>query len=428
MSQQTIPQATSSLAMWLDYLENIHTSAIDLGLERVQQVAEQAHLLHPQAKVITVAGTNGKGSTCALLESILLDAGYSVGVYSSPHLIRYNERVRINGHPLPDSKHTEAFAYIEEHRADTSLSFFEFGTLAALRLFETEQVDVILLEVGLGGRLDATNILEHDVAVVTSIAKDHVDWLGDDINVIAQEKAGIFRAGKPAICGQPDAPYTIAAYADEIGANLYQVDYQFQYEQVGDIWNWKSGPFDLSDLPVPSLPLPNAATALMALGVSGLDISDVNIVNGLKNAKLAGRMQKVSHSPCVILDVAHNPHSAAYLAKRIQQCYPDRKIHCVLGMLEDKDIPGTIKELSNVVSCWYPCSLSGPRAASAELLSEALPAGNKLKTFSTPTHGFKYALTKVAKDDVIIVAGSFVTVSDVLVYLQLQRSSSSGGK
>jgi dihydrofolate synthase/folylpolyglutamate synthase len=414
--------------MWLDYLENIHTSAIDLGLERVQQVAERANLLHPQAKVITVAGTNGKGSTCAILEAILLDAGYSVGVYSSPHLIRYNERVRINGHPLADSKHAEAFAFVEGHRAETSLSFFEFGTLAALRLFETEHVDVILLEVGLGGRLDATNILDHDVAVITSIARDHIDWLGDDINVIAQEKAGIFRAGKPAVCGQPDAPYTIAAYADEIGAELYQVEYQFQYEQVGERWNWKSGPFDLSDLPVPSLPLPNAATALMALGLAELDITDINIVNGLKNARLAGRMQKVSSSPCVIMDVAHNPHSAAYLATRIQQCYPGRKIHCVLGMLEDKDIPGTVKELTQVVSNWYPCSLSGPRAASAEQLVQSLPDGEQLKTFSTPTHGFKHALTKAAKEDVIIVAGSFVTVADVLVYLQLQRSSSSGGQ
>ncbi len=426
MSQHTIPQATSSLAMWLDYLENIHTSAIDLGLDRVQQVADRANLLHPQATVITVGGTNGKGSTCAILESILLDAGYSVGVYNSPHLIRYNERVRINGHPLADKKHTEAFAFIEEQRADTSLSFFEFGTLAALRLFETEKVDVILLEVGLGGRLDATNILNHDVAVVTSVAKDHIDWLGDDINIIAQEKAGIFRSGKPAICGQPDAPCTVAAYADDIGANLYQVGYQYQYESNGNTWNWKSGPFDLSDLPIPCLPLPNAATAVMALGVSGLNISDVNIVNGLKNARLAGRMQKVSNSPCVILDVAHNPHSAEYLAHQLKQRYAGRKIHCVFGMLEDKDIKGTAEALSDTVSCWYPCSLSGPRAASAAHLVKSLPNGEGLKTFPTPTHGFKYALTKATKEDVIIVAGSFVTVADVLVYLQLQRSS--GGK
>ena len=424
MSQHITPQATSSLAMWLDYLENIHTSAIDLGLDRVQEVAERANLLHPQAKVITVAGTNGKGSTCAILEAVLLDAGYSVGVYSSPHLIRYNERVRINGHALPDQKHTEAFAFVEQQRGETSLSFFEFGTLAALRLFEAEKVNVIVLEVGLGGRLDATNILEHDVAVVTSIAKDHVDWLGDDINVIAQEKAGIFRTEKPAICGQPDAPYTIAAYADEIDANLYQIGYQYQYEQTGDRWNWKSGPFDLSDLPVPNLPLQNAATAIMALGVTDLDISDMNIVNGLKKAKLPGRMQKVSSSPTVILDVAHNPHSADYLVAQMQKRYPGKKIHCVLGMLEDKDIPGTIASLSKLVSCWYPCSLAGPRAAGAEQLIEHLPADPK--PFPTPTHGFKYALSKAAKDDVIIVAGSFVTVADVLVYLQLQRSS--GGK
>ncbi len=183
--------------MWLDYLTHIHTSAIDLGLDRVQAVATKASLIKPASTVITVAGTNGKGSTCALMESILLDAGYSVGVYSSPHLIQYNERVRINGVDASDEQHTEAFAYIEQIRGDISLSFFEFGTLAALRIFQTEKVDVVLLEVGLGGRLDATNVVDHDVSVITSLAVDHVDWLGDDINVIGFEKAGIFRSGKP---------------------------------------------------------------------------------------------------------------------------------------------------------------------------------------------------------------------------------------
>ena len=212
MSQTQIPQATSPLAMWLDYLTNIHTSAIDLGLDRVQAVAEKTNLVKPAPTVITVAGTNGKGSTCALMEAILLDAGYSVGVYSSPHLIRYNERVRINGQDLADEKHTEAFDFIEKQRGDISLSFFEYGTLAALRLFQTEKVDVVLLEVGLGGRLDATNVVDHDVSVITSLAIDHVDWLGDDINVIGYEKAGIYRSGKPAICGQPKAPSTCLLY------------------------------------------------------------------------------------------------------------------------------------------------------------------------------------------------------------------------
>ncbi len=288
MTQNSIPQATSPLTMWLDYLTNLHTSAIDLGLDRVQAVAQKANLTKPAPTVITVAGTNGKGSTCALMEAILLDAGYSVGVYSSPHLIRYNERVRINGVDAEDSKHCEAFDYIEKQRGEISLSLFEFGTLAALRLFQVEKVDVVLLEVGLGGRLDATNVVDHDVSVITSLAIDHVDWLGDDINVIGFEKAGIYRAGKPAICGQPTPPATVAAHADDIQAEFFQVGIQFDYQVTEKGWKWSSGAFDLEDLPLPSLPLPNAATALMALGASELQITDINIVNGLNNARLAG--------------------------------------------------------------------------------------------------------------------------------------------
>ena len=407
--------------MWLDYLENIHTSAIDLGLERIKVVAEKANLTKPAQTVITVAGTNGKGSTCAIMEAILLDAGYSVGVYSSPHLIRYNERVRINGALLPDSKHASAFAFVEEQRADTSLSFFEFGTLAALYLFQQEAVDVVILEVGLGGRLDATNVVDHDVSVITSLAVDHVDWLGDDINVIAQEKAGIYRSGKPAICGQPDAPATVAAYADEIGAKLYQVGIQYQYQAGDDSWNWQRGAFDLNDLPLPNLPLPNAATALMALCVSGLDVSDVNIVNGLRGAKLSGRMQKVSSAPHIILDVAHNPHSAGYLAQQVEKHCPGKTVRCVLGMLHDKDIKATIEAIKPVVTHWYPASLDGPRAAVAQELIEFISP--QPKTFTSPTLAFKAAVTDADKQDVILVAGSFRTVSEVLVYLQLQRSS-----
>lgn len=421
MSQSKIPQATSSLSMWLDYLENIHTSAIDLGLERVQIVAESANLTKPANKVITVAGTNGKGSTCAILEAILLDAGYSVGVYSSPHLIRYNERVRIDGAVLPDAKHAEAFSFVDTQRGETSLSFFEFGTLAALRLFQQEAVDVVVLEVGLGGRLDATNIVDHDVSVITSLAIDHVDWLGDDINVIAQEKAGIFRTGKPAICGQPNAPITVAAYADEIGAELHQVGIQFQYVEKKDHWDWCSGAFDLTQLPKPRLPLPNAATAIMALGAANLAITDVNIVNGLKCAKLSGRMQKVDNTPIVILDVAHNPHSAEYLVQQVQQRYAGKTIHCVLGMLHDKDIAQTIKVLEPAITTWYPSSLDGPRAASADELIEHIQTS--CSKYSSPTFAYQAALSTAQKEDVILVAGSFRTVAEILVFLQLQRST-----
>ncbi|HBH7908896.1 bifunctional tetrahydrofolate synthase/dihydrofolate synthase [Vibrio parahaemolyticus] len=416
MTQNPIPQATSPLAMWLDYLSNIHSSAIDLGLDRVQAVATKANLTKPAPTVITVAGTNGKGSTCALMEAILLDAGYSVGVYSSPHLIRYNERVRINGVDVEDAKHCEAFDYVEKQRGDISLSLFEFGTLAALRIFQVENVDVVLLEVGLGGRLDATNVVDHDVSVITSLAIDHVDWLGDDINVIGFEKAGIYRAGKPAICGQPLPPATVAAHADDICAEFFQVGIQFDYALTEKGWKWSSGAFALEDLPLPSLPLPNAATALMALGASELQITDINIVNGLNNARLAGRMQVLQHEPEIVLDVAHNPHSAEYLVEKVKTQYAGKTIHVVIAMLHDKDIKATLAALKPIATHWYPASLTGPRAATADELCQYLPQGQV--QFQTPVEAFESALSSAASNDLVLVAGSFHTVGEVLEYWQ----------
>ncbi|WP_045405694.1 bifunctional tetrahydrofolate synthase/dihydrofolate synthase [Vibrio jasicida] len=416
MTQNAIPQATSTLTMWLDYLTNLHTSAIDLGLDRVQAVAKKANLTKPAPTVITVAGTNGKGSTCALMEAILLDAGYSVGVYSSPHLIRYNERVRINGVDAEDRTHCEAFDYIEQQRGDISLSLFEFGTLAALRIFQVEKVDVVLLEVGLGGRLDATNVVDHDVSVITSLAIDHVDWLGDDINVIGFEKAGIYRTGKPAICGQPTPPATVAAHADDIQAEFFQVGIQFDYQLTEKGWKWTSGAFGLDDLPLPSMPLPNAATALMALGASELQITDINIVNGLNNARLAGRMQVLQTEPDIVLDVAHNPHSAEYLVEKVKHQYVNKNIHVVVAMLHDKDIKATIEVLAPIATQWYPASLTGPRAATADELCQYLPEGQI--QFQTPVEAFESAKTHAAHDDVILVVGSFHTVGEVLEYWQ----------
>ncbi len=416
MTQNPIPQATSSLEMWLDYLTNIHSSAIDLGLDRVQAVANKANLTKPAPTVITVAGTNGKGSTCALMEAILLDAGYSVGVYSSPHLIRYNERVRINGIDVEDAKHCQAFDFVEKQRGDITLSLFEFGTLAALRIFQTEKVDVVLLEVGLGGRLDATNVVDHDVSVITSLAVDHVDWLGDDINVIGFEKAGIYRSGKPAICGQPLPPATVAAHADDIGAEFFQVGIQFDYQLTEKGWKWTSGAFDLEDLPVPSLPLPNAATALMALGASELQITDINLVNGLNNARLAGRMQVLHSKPEIVLDVAHNPHSAEYLVEKVKHQYAGKNIHVVVAMLHDKDIKATIEALTPIATQWYPASLTGPRAATAEELCQYLPLGQV--QFQTPVAAFESAKANAQQEDVILVVGSFHTVGEVLEHWQ----------
>ncbi|WP_318517041.1 bifunctional tetrahydrofolate synthase/dihydrofolate synthase [Photobacterium leiognathi] len=418
MSGLMAPQATASLSIWLKYLEQLHTSAIDLGLDRVKAVGQKADLLKPAPCVITVAGTNGKGSTCAMLEAILIEAGYKVGVYSSPHLVRYNERVRINNQELDDSEHTKAFACVEAIRGDISLSLFEFGTLSALTLFKTHQVDVVVLEVGLGGRLDATNIVDHDVSVITSLAIDHVDWLGDNIDVIGYEKAGIFRSGKPAICGQPHPPATVPAHADDIGAELYQVGYQFEYQVEDNHWNWQCGAFDLTQLPLPNLPLPNAATALMALGAAELDISEENIINGLKKAQLPGRIQRVSEQPLIIMDVAHNPHSAEYFANqlsKIKQKEGKNKIHAVVAMLHDKDIASTIAAMRDTVDDWYPASLTGPRAATAEEILQHLPAN--CVGFDKPESAFDQALTQAGEDDMVIVFGSFYTVGQITSHL-----------
>ncbi len=409
------PSAKASLLEWQAYLETIHSSAIDLGLERVSLIAKKAHLTKPAPKIITVAGTNGKGSTCAILESILLNAGYKVGVYSSPHFVRYNERVRINGNELEDAVHVEAFSFIEASRGKISLSFFEIGTLAALWLFKQKQLDVVILEVGLGGRLDATNLVDPDVSVITSLAIDHVDWLGDDINKIGYEKAGIFRANKPAVCGEPSPPASVSAYADEIKAKLHQIDYQYTYQINESSWTWRSGAFVLDNLPFPHLPLQNAATALMALGLSELAITDEDIVSGLKKAKLAGRMEIISKHPLIILDVAHNPHSAHYLAKQLQRYQQSHrgKIHALIGMLSDKDIEKTINEMSVIVDNWYLATLNMPRGATWQELATYLPS--EVKGFDCPLDAYECAKNKLDKRaDILIVFGSFHTLGPII--------------
>lgn len=413
MPESHSPSAHAPLSTWQRYLESIHVSAIDLSLERVSQVAIKGHLTKPAPTVITVAGTNGKGSTCAILEAILQQAGYKTGVYSSPHLVRYNERVRINGQELEDERHTQAFFAIEALRGDVSLSFFEFGTLAALWLFMECRVDVAIIEVGLGGRLDATNVVDHDVAVITSLAIDHVEWLGEDIESIGHEKAGIFRADKPAICGEPQPPSSVCAFADEIGAQFHQVGYQFKYKKDGDLWHWHCGAFDLTDLPLPALPLPNAATAIMTLGVLNLDVSDEHIVEGLKSAKLPGRMETLSHCPHVLLDVAHNPHSAQYLAQHLTSIKKSgSKIHAVVGMLKDKDILSTLSQMSGLVDCWYPASLEGARAAHWSDLTPHLPGGTH--GYDSPIKAYLGALSAFdSKEDMILVFGSFHTVGEI---------------
>ncbi|MFA3761784.1 bifunctional tetrahydrofolate synthase/dihydrofolate synthase [Yersinia sp. 2466 StPb PI] len=422
MKNHQIPQATSPLAAWLYYLERLHSQPIELGLERVKQVAERLDLLNPAPKVFTVAGTNGKGTTCCTLESILLAAGLRVGVYSSPHLLRYTERVRIQGQELSEAEHSHSFAQIEAGRAGISLTYFEFGTLSALQLFKQAKLDVVILEVGLGGRLDATNIVDSDVAAITSIAIDHTDWLGFDRESIGREKAGVFRAGKPAVVGEPDMPQSIADVAAQLGAQLYRRDdaWRFSQQQPGEqqenAWDWQCGNHHWTNLPLPNVPLANAATALAVLHYSGLPLSDKVIRQGLLAASLPGRFQVVSEQPLLILDVAHNPHAARYLTDRLARLPKHGKVRAVVGMLSDKDIGGTLACLSEQVDEWYCAPLEGPRGATAEQLAGHLELSRQ---FSDVETAWRQAMLDAKPQDVVIVCGSFHTVAHVMAVLDL---------
>ncbi|WP_455816537.1 bifunctional tetrahydrofolate synthase/dihydrofolate synthase [Pseudomonas cerasi] len=415
-----LPQATSPLASWLYYLEHLHAQAIELGLDRIRRVATSLDLLTPAPVVFTVAGTNGKGTTCRTLETVLMAAGYRVGVFSSPHLVRYTERVRIQGEELAESAHTASFAAIEAGRGDTSLTYFEYGTLSALWLFAEAKLDVVILEVGLGGRLDATNIVDADVAVVTSIALDHTDWLGPDRESIGREKAGVFRAGKPAVVGEPDMPHTIADVAAEKGAQLLQRDRDWSYSVTSDSWSFHDAHGTVAQLPLPQVPLPNAATALAALRASSLNVNEATLRRSLHLAMLPGRFQTVAESPRVILDVAHNPHAAGYLAGRLADVPRQGKVHAVVGMLHDKDIAGTLACLSPQVDYWYCAPLDGPRGASAEQLMVHLEGAH---AFGSVELAWRQALQQATEQDIVLVCGSFHTVAQVMETMETENGS-----
>ncbi|WP_429081210.1 bifunctional tetrahydrofolate synthase/dihydrofolate synthase [Aeromonas bivalvium] len=412
MSSHMQQSQSRSLVDWLSYLEQIHPVNIDMGLTRVGEVARRMGLTRLPGKVLTVAGTNGKGSSCAMAASILMAAGYRVGVYSSPHLLRFTERVRLDGAELPEEEHCAAFAEVETARDEIALTFFEFATLAALWLFRRHAPDVVLLEVGLGGRLDATNVVESDVAMITSIALDHCDWLGDTREAVAVEKAGVYRAGKPAISGEPKPPSTIASEAARIGACLRQVGVDFSGKEHETSWDYQ-GLYQWRDLPRPALPLMNAVTVLAALESLGLPLPESAIREGLANARLAGRMQRLQNEPLVIVDVAHNPHSAAYLASQLRQIPCQGRRLAVVGMLKDKDMAGSLAELDGLIDHWYLASLSGPRGATAALLADALGQAGAAQ-YDAVSEAYRQALADASPSDMVIVFGSFYTVADIL--------------
>lgn len=412
-----VPVASDKLQVWLDYLERLHPSEIDLGLERVSRVAANADLLKPAPFVITVGGTNGKGSTVCYLEEILSAAGYKTAVYTSPHIVKYAERVRINRRILSDESHTDAFAAINNARNGTSLTYFEFGTLAALQLIKQADVDVAILEVGLGGRLDAVNCIDPDVSVITSIGIDHIAFLGDNREQIGREKAGIAREGKPLVCGDMQPPESIRESAEKVGAKLFQVGRDFFRKEFEKDWEYRSNKTHLRHLPNPKLPLINASTAIAAVEQLPLPVSQDAIKVGLISASLAGRMQAASYDNVdVLLDVAHNPQAAAYAANYIVSHYKDRPVFAVIGMLSDKDHAGVKNALNSVISNWFVGTLTEARGEEALSLSQKMTLVDNYETFVSVNEAFSAAVEKAKQSDdkpLVFVFGSFYTVSKV---------------
>ncbi|MCV2885636.1 bifunctional tetrahydrofolate synthase/dihydrofolate synthase [Aestuariibacter sp. AA17] len=413
LSDAITDSTSRSFSEWLTYLESIHTKNIDMGLDRINTVFQRLNISLKNSTVVTVAGTNGKGSTCAMVEYGLMQAGKTVAVYSSPHLLDYRERVRINGQMLEPQSHCDAFARVEEARGDISLTFFEFATLAAFVLIAESKVDIALLEVGLGGRLDAVNIIDPDLAVITGIDIDHKEWLGDDREVIGREKAGIMRKGINVVVGDPNPPASIYDVASEVQCRcLWQGD-EFGYEELPSAWHWRHGDKILSHLPLPNIPVQNASTALAVLMQLGIELTPSQLNNVLQGMTLAGRCQIVHDAPRVMLDVAHNPQATGYLARQIRR-FDYRALHFVVGMLSDKDIEGSLAPLREFEASWNLVPLSVPRGASTDMLKPLLVGHQTVIDFTSVEEALDTVTEKAHSDDLVIVFGSFFTVADAL--------------
>ncbi|MFZ2541079.1 MAG: bifunctional tetrahydrofolate synthase/dihydrofolate synthase [Gallionella sp.] len=412
----------TNLADWLIHLESLHPKTIALGLECVAQVKLRLNL-NPDFPIIVVGGTNGKGSVCAMLESILHAAGYRVGCYTSPHLLHYNERVRVARQQASDAELCASFAQIEQARGDVSLTYFEFGTLAAIHCFIAHKVEVAILEVGLGGRLDAVNIFDNDCAVVTSVDIDHTDYLGDTREQIAFEKAGIFRNGHVAICADSDVPQAIRAQAQQVGAELWRLGSEFSFAVHQGQWDYRGKLGRRSALPYPALrgafQLHNASAALAALDAlkERLPVSMQAVRRGLNGVELAGRFQLVPGKPALILDVAHNPHAARALAQNLASLPLCPHTYAVFAMLKDKDIAGVVAALDAHIDTWLVAGIDTARGASAGELEQVLQQARvcgEIKVYGNIAEALRYAYKAAGENDRITAFGSFYTVAEVM--------------
>ncbi|MGI9320293.1 MAG: bifunctional tetrahydrofolate synthase/dihydrofolate synthase [Thiogranum sp.] len=411
----------SALNDWLEWQETLHPSSIDLGLVRVERVADQLHCRAPAKFHISVAGTNGKGSSVAMLEAILLRSGYRVGCYTSPHLFRYNERLRLQGEPISDSALCESFARIDHARGENTLTYFEFGTLAALDIMARHSLDVALLEVGLGGRLDAVNVVDADAVLITNIGIDHTDWLGGDRDCIAREKAGIMRPGKPAVCGDADPPASLITEAGRIGALWRVLGEDFSIRQAGRGWHWQGQHSSYRDLPRPALAgshqLANAASVLMVLEMlrECLPVKQTAIESGLKWVRLAGRIQTVPGRVEQVLDVSHNAQAAQALSDSLRQQPLSGITHAVIGMMQDKDTESFVRALEAMVSHWYPVGLQTDRASTAPQLARRLASVigmERVTTCDSVADAINRLKAEVRPGDRVLVCGSFYTVAE----------------
>ncbi len=406
-----------TLAEWLDYLENRHQQEIQLGLARIQQVAASLHLLQPKAKIITVAGTNGKGSTVATLEAIYLAAGYQVASYTSPHLISFNERIRVNQTHISDDQLCAAFAAIEAARGEILLTYFEMTTLAALWHFRQYQLDLIILEVGLGGRLDATNIIPADLAIITTIDFDHQEYLGNDKEAIGFEKAGILRANKPFIFADQNLPASVIKQARLLNSPMYLAKRDYDY-------SLSKGTLELVFqerrilLPQPKLHINSVIAAIIGslLLQADLPVNDCHWGQAVKNVHLPGRLQLINDEVMTLLDVSHNRQAVEYLAEFIRKLHPKKLVHAVFSAFKDKDIAAMIAPLIDCVNYWYPALLTGKRAASKEQLMGIFNLYcDPPICHNEPFLAYQAAKEKASIGDLIVVYGSFSTVSEVML-------------
>jgi dihydrofolate synthase/folylpolyglutamate synthase len=409
---------------WLAHCERLHPVAIDMGLDRVQAVAERLALKF-EAPVITVAGTNGKGSTCAMLEAILLEAGYRTGVYTSPHLVNFEERCRVAGEIVAPEALVPHFERVAQARGEVSLTYFEFTTLAILSLLADQPLDAVILEIGLGGRLDAVNIIDPDCAIVTSVDLDHMAFLGNDRETIGREKAGIFRTGRPAIVSDPVPPQSVLDRALEIGADLWRMGHDFNYAGDKQQWSWSGRGRRYSGLAYPALrganQLMNASGALAALEAlrARIPVTAQAVRNGLAMVSLPGRFQIVPGQPALVLDVAHNAHAVAVLAENLDAMGYYPCTHLVMGAMADKDVAPMLARIAPLADAWYFTDLPTPRASPAENLKQAwqalgLRADARVSCHPNPQAALQAAVAAADPADRIVVFGSFYTVGGIL--------------